>query len=208
MSTAKPSLILIGAGGHAASCIEIIESQGAYKIEGLIGSSSERGARRFGYQVIGCDHDLANYVSDIPFALVAIGSIRSPRKRIRMIERVCEIGFQLPTVIASTAYVSQHAVIGLGSIIMHGVVVNSGADVGANCIINTNSLIEHEVTIRKFSHVSTSVVINGGATVGSASFIGSGCIIRDGVTIGDNCFIGMGQKVWSDLPDQQRLVER
>ena len=37
----KPSLILIGAGGHARSCIDVIEQQGQYQIARLIGIPEE-----------------------------------------------------------------------------------------------------------------------------------------------------------------------
>ena len=39
----KKSILLLGAGGHARSCIDVIEEQGQYQIAGLIGVESERG---------------------------------------------------------------------------------------------------------------------------------------------------------------------
>jgi len=37
----KPNMILIGAGGHAYSCIDVIEQQGKYHIAGLVGMPDE-----------------------------------------------------------------------------------------------------------------------------------------------------------------------
>ena len=37
----KPSVILIGAGGHAHACIEVIEQHGQYQIAGLVGMQEE-----------------------------------------------------------------------------------------------------------------------------------------------------------------------
>jgi len=37
----KPSLILIGAGGHAHACIDVIEQQDKYQIAGLVGMPEE-----------------------------------------------------------------------------------------------------------------------------------------------------------------------
>ena len=54
----KPSLILIGAGGHACSCIDVIEQQGQYQIAGLIGMQDEVHTQHLGYAVIGTDSDL------------------------------------------------------------------------------------------------------------------------------------------------------
>ena len=42
--TEMKKIIIVGAGGHARSCIEVVESEGNYKIAGLIGLKSEIGA--------------------------------------------------------------------------------------------------------------------------------------------------------------------
>ena len=42
----EPSLILIGAGGHARSCIDVIEQQGEYQIAGMIGMPDESLAKK------------------------------------------------------------------------------------------------------------------------------------------------------------------
>jgi phage gp45-like len=41
----KSDLILIGAGGHSRSCIDVIEQEGKYRIAGLVGAKDEVGAR-------------------------------------------------------------------------------------------------------------------------------------------------------------------
>ena len=40
----KNKLVLIGAGGHARSCIDVIEQEGKYEICGLVGLSQEVGS--------------------------------------------------------------------------------------------------------------------------------------------------------------------
>ena len=37
----KKKILIYGAGGHARSCIEVIESQNRYKIIGLVGREQE-----------------------------------------------------------------------------------------------------------------------------------------------------------------------
>ena len=54
----KPGVILIGAGGHAHACIDVIEQQGQYQIAGLVGMKHELQANHFGYAVIATDADL------------------------------------------------------------------------------------------------------------------------------------------------------
>ena len=55
----KPRLILIGAGGHAKACIDVIEQHGGYQIAGLVGRPNEMHAQHLGYAVIATDNDLA-----------------------------------------------------------------------------------------------------------------------------------------------------
>ena len=197
----KPNLILIGAGGHARSCIDIIEQLGQYKIAGMIGMPHEVPTQHFGYTVIGTDCNLPEFAKTYQYALITIGQIQSAAHRIRLFQQAIELGFQLPSIIAPTAQVSQHATIGLGNIVMHGTIVNAGAKVGDNCIINTRGLIEHDATVEDHCHISTGVILNGDVTVGAGSFIGSGSVIKQGVVIGKSCMIGMGLSVRHNLSD-------
>ena len=54
----KTEIILIGAGGHAKSCIDVIEQQDKFKIAGLIGKKEELGRKVCGYSIFGIDNDL------------------------------------------------------------------------------------------------------------------------------------------------------
>ena len=201
----KSPLVLIGAGGHANSCIDVIEQHGLYQIVGLIGTQEEMHEHRLGYSVIGSDHDLAELAKTVQYALIAMGQIKTPEHRIRLYEKALRLGFQLPTIVAPSAYVSRHAVLGSGTIVMHGAIVNAGARVGDNCIINTRSLVEHDGAIAHHCHISTSAVINGNAMIGSGSFIGSRAVVKEGVSIGTNCLVGMGSVVRQNQPNNARF---
>jgi len=198
-------ILLIGAGGHARSCIDVIENAGL-EIAGLIGQPHEVGSSVFRYTVLGVDHDLPTLVRESPSALITVGQIETPVVRIRLYERLREIGFNMPTVISPLAYVSPHAQIGEGTIIMHGAVVNAGAIVGSNCIINSQALVEHDACVGDHCHISTRGVLNGGVCVGRGTFVGSGAVVRHEVTIGDYCVIGMGSVVRKSHPDHARVV--
>lgn len=201
-----PTLLLIGAGGHARACIDVIEQHGHYRIAGLVGMSNELHGNHFGYEVIGIDDDLEKLVIDHHYALIAVGQILSPDNRIRIFQRLVKLGFQLPVIVAPSACVSSHANIGIGTIVMHGAFVSAGARVGENCIINTHALLEHDVTVGNQCHVSTGAILNGNVSVGERSFVGSGSVIREGVVLGKSCFVGMGMAVTYDQPDFSRIV--
>ena len=197
----KPDIILIGAGGHAHACIDVIEQHGQFTIAGLVGLPSELHNHHFGYSVIGTDEDLPQLQKEYRYALITLGQIHSPNSRIRLYQQALQLGFQLPVIIAPIAYVSRHAALGAGTIVMHGAIVNAGAKVGDNCIINNRSLVEHDATIENHCHISTGAILNGGVKIGSGSFIGSGSVIKEGVVIGAGSLVGMGLAVRHNLID-------
>lgn len=199
-------ILLIGAGGHAHACIDVIESRREYRVAGLVGSPSEIDRRRFGYLVIGCDRSLSELAIDYKYALVAVGHISNPAVRKRLFSQLIGLGFELPVIVASTAYVSKFASLGVGSIVMHGAIINAGASIGNNCIINTRAVVEHGAKVGAHCHISTGAILNGDVRVGDGSFVGSGCTVREGISIGQNVLVGMGLSVRHPLADGVRFV--
>jgi sugar O-acyltransferase (sialic acid O-acetyltransferase NeuD family) len=204
----KPSLILIGAGGHAHSCIDVIEQQGRFQIAGLVGSPEQRHTQQFGYAVIGTDSDLPTLAKIYQYALIGIGQIQTPEHRMRLYQQATKLGFQLPIIIAPTAYVSRHATVGEGTVVLHGAIVNAGASIGINCIINSRALLEHDARVEDHCHISTGAILNGDVSVGSGSFIGSGSVIKQGIAIGKGCLVGMGLSVRHNLSTNTRFTDQ
>ena len=202
----KPSLILIGAGGHAHSCIDVIEQQGQYQIAGLIGMPEEMHAQCLDYAVIGIDADLPEFSKIYQNALITVGQVQTADRRIRLYQQATQLGFQLPSIIAPTAHISCHATLGAGTIVMHGATVNVGARVGNNCIINTCAVLEHDANVKDHCHISTGTILNGDVAVDAGSFIGSGCVVKEGVAIGKGCLVGMGLTVRHNLSDNNRFT--
>ena len=93
-------IIIIGAGGHAKSCIDVIESEDRYQIAGIIGVESEIGSGLFGYQVIGADDDLPQLAKSFRNALVAVGQIKSSQTREELFLRIKSCGFEQPAIIS------------------------------------------------------------------------------------------------------------
>lgn len=196
----KKEIILIGAGGHAASSIDVIESEGRFRIAGLIGVEEDLGHRICGYEVIATDNDLGKLANEYKYAIVTIGQIKSPKNRIFLYNSALSASFTLPSIVSPEAYVSKHASIGAGTIVMHGAMVNAKATLGENCIVNSNSVIEHGVHIGDHCHISTGVILNGGTTVGSNTFIGSATLSKQEISIGKNCIVDMGSVIRCDIP--------
>ena len=196
----KEKIILIGGGGHCKSCIDVIELSGHFHIEGIVDVPDKLHNKLLGYEIIATDDDLPQLVNENTNFLVTLGQIKSPEKRIRIFQILKDLKAKLPIIISPLAYVSRHAQIDDGTIVMHHALVNAGAHVGKNCIINTKTLVEHDAVIGDHCHIATGAIINGGVTVGSGTFFGSKSVSKEYVEIGKNVVIGCGEKIIKNIP--------
>lgn len=185
----KEDIILVGGGGHCSSVIDVIEQQGVYRIAGIIDLKEKLGEENLGYKVIGNDDDLPELARDYANFFITMGQLRIPQRRMELYQLLLELGVNLPIIVSPFAYVSKHASIGKGTIIMHMAQVNANAFIGNNCIINSKALIEHDAKIEDHCHISTGAIINGGVYVGKESFVGSGVVTKQYVTIPVSSFI-------------------
>lgn len=194
----KTPILLLGAGGHARACIDVLEQEDRFSVAGLVGLPHEVGTRILGYPVLGTDTDVLALLGDCANALVTVGQIKGPEPRMRLFDLIEKFRCPAPTIVSPRAYVSNHAKLGAGTIVMHGAVINAGATVGRNCIINSQSLIEHDCVIADHCHIATAVAINSGVQIGAGTFVGSNSSVRQSINIGQRCLIGMGQRVLAD----------
>ena len=195
----KKKIILLGAGGHAESCIDVIESTKKFEIVGLIGTPSELGKIVCGYKVILDDKNIDSLKRKNLNAIVTIGQMKSAIKRKYFYNILKKNNLNIPSIISPLAYVSKFSKVNNGTIIMHGAIINANVSIGSNCIINSNALIEHGTKIGDNCHISTSVTINGGVTVEDEVFLGSGSIVKQEIKIKKKSIVPMGSKLFKDF---------
>ena len=187
----KPKIILLGAGGHCTSCIDVIEQEFRFEIAGIIDINNEKKSL-LNYPLLGNDGDLDALRSHYEFAFITIGQIKTSANRIKLYKKLNSLKFTLPTIISPQAYVSKHATIGVGTIIMGGAFVNAKASIGDNCIINTKAIIEHDVKVESHSHISTGSIVNGFSIIKAGTFIGSNSTVKEHTKTNLNDFIKAG----------------
>ena len=193
-------IILIGAGGHAKSCIDVIKSTRKYKIIGIL--DKDKKGRFENIKILGNENYLNKIKNKTSISVsITVGQIKSYRLRENLFEKVKNLKFNLPKIVSKYSLVSKKSSIDQGTMIFHNVFINSNVTVGKNCIINTSALLEHDVTIGDNCHISTGSILNGGVIIGNRTFIGSGSRIKEGVKVGNNCIIGMGSIIKKDISD-------
>lgn len=193
-------LILVGGGGHCKSCIDVIEKEGRFHIEGIL-DAHLKDQRICGYPVLGNDGLIEKYLAGSMSFLVTVGQIKSSSIRQEIYTRLKKLQVVLPVVISPDSIVSKHSNIAEGTIVMHHAMVNAGAQVGTNCIINNKSLIEHDVLVSDHVHVSTGAVVNGNCNIGRNVFIGSQSVVNNGISICANVVVGSGSVVIRDITE-------
>lgn len=194
------NLLIIGAGGHGKVVADAASSMQKWdKICFLDDSviSSNRMA------VVGRLDYLSELTKDFSDVVVAIGD---NYKRSELLLKSRNLGFNLPAIIHSHAWISSSAEIGAGSVVFAGAIINAGAKIGFGSIINTSAVVEHDCVIDDYVHISPKAALAGRVRVGECSWIGIGANIINGIQIGENVIIGAGSVVIDDIEDNVVVV--
>ena len=202
----KKKIIVLGSGGHAKSCLDVIESTGKFEVLGMIGKDEKVGQLKFGYKILGVDYDIRKFQNLTDSIFIGIGGITNLENRAKIYNNLKKYGFQIETIISPSAVVAPSAKISEGVIIHHLAFVGADAIVEHNSIINTRAVIEHDSKVGSHTHISTGAIINGNVRVGNRTFIGSGAQIKQGLSIGSDVLINMGVSVYSNLDNFDRLL--
>ena len=191
------NLILLGAGGHCKSTIEVLKAlRNNFCIKGILDHNMKGNVS--GYPILGDDNLIGDFANENLF-LITIGSIKSTKIREMIATKVVNSGGSFATVISPKAIVSETASIGCGTIIFNSVCLNVDSVIGKNCIINTACNIEHDCIVGNFVHISTGVMINGGCKIGNNCFIGSNSTLIQGINICNDVVIGAGSVVIKNI---------
>jgi len=191
-------LIILGAGGIGTVAADIARCQG-FDVVGFLDDRSEKqGTVLCGTPVLGDFNLLPELRQVVGQVVVAFSNCRG---RLDVAHSALSYGFSLPNLIHPSAIISQHARLEQGSIIMPGVIVNSGAYIGNNTILNTAASVDHECRIGDGVHIGPGARLSGLVIVGNATWIGIGTLIRESIRIGSDVLLGAGSLVLSDIPN-------
>lgn len=195
----KKEIIIVGGGGHAKACLDVIESESIWHLKGYIDVKPTL-SDTYGLAYLGSDREAPKYVHEAQF-LITVGQLGHSAIREKLFNDLKSLNAEFAIVKASNSIISKKSIIECGTIVMHGAILQADTIVGKNCIINDRVLIEHDSTIGNHCHISTGAIVNGGVKIGNGVFIGSGSVLKNGITIGDNCVIGMGAVVTKSIGD-------
>ncbi len=97
--------------------------------------------------------------------------------------------------------VSKTVLVGEGTVIMAGAIINADAKIGSHCIINTGAVVEHDCVINNFVHISPRASLAGAVQIGEGTQIGINATVIQNINIGKWVIIGAGAVIINDIPD-------
>lgn len=181
---------IIGKGGHARSVSSLIESgqdQITFISEGDEPESNEMASVPENQFIMEGDLDR----SVINGVGVAVGN--DLRKKVT--ERYLSLGYQLLTVKANSAIISEGSVLGSGVQLFHYSFVGSHATLQDHVVLGTGSIVEHDSKIGTGAFVGPGVTICGGVELGDWSFIGAGAVITPESKVPAGMFVKAGSLI-------------
>ncbi|WP_305820949.1 acetyltransferase [Massilia brevitalea] len=195
-------VIIVGAGGHAKVCIELLQAMGETVL--CCVGASDSAPTCLGLPVLQGDHHLARLRDEgHTRAFVALGP---NRLRARLGWQVRELGYELVNAISPAAVVSPSARLGAGVAVMAGAVINAEASIGDLAIINTGASVDHDCSIGEAVHLAPQCALAGNITVGAGTFLGVGCKVIPGIEIGAHATVGAGAVVIGQIPPDVTAV--
>lgn len=176
-------LLLVGAGGFGRVVLEHVcdEYECAFLDDG-----PEVGTVIDGVQVIGGTGDLAKWYGEYTRLIVTIGN---NKLRESIYEQAKAIGYEFPSIIHRTAYISPHSHIGEGAIILNNAIVQHSAKAGFGLILNPGAELHHDSEVGDYALIYTNSVVRSLTHVGDRVWIGSNVTISTGATVADDARI-------------------
>ena len=187
-------LVVIGTGGHAISVANVARSAG-FSVKYFV-DENKRFDKLLGITLIGDISELANIHEH--WFCIAVGD-NAARERIFTQLSAKYSNLIFPSLIHSSAILSDYTEIGEGTVVMPGAVVGPNSRIGKFCILNTHSSIDHDSSMSDYSSLAPGVVTGGTVGIGVRSAISIGAVIKHGIKVGDDCVVGANSYVDKDL---------
>lgn len=189
-------MYLYGASGHCKVVIEILSESKEYSIEGIYDDNPKLDSI-YSIPVLNLEKTKSFEGKEL---IITIGDNSIRKKIVKSNLAIFKIA------IHPKAILSKYSMIGDGTVVMAGAILNSDVKVGKHCIINTGAILEHDCVIADFVHISPNVSLAGGVIVGEGSHVGIGASVIQGVKIGKWSTIGAGSVIIKDVPDYSVIV--
>lgn len=203
-------VVILGSGGHAIVVWDLVRQNPGLEMLGFADPNHPPGSfvktAAFELPVIGGDEEaiaLARREKDVGL-VVGIGP---GRVRTGLVRRLSELEpDRFVTLVHPRAIVALSCVLGYGTVVMAGAVLNPLVQVGRHSVVNTGATVDHECRIGDNVFIQPGTHLAGRVTVLDEAVVGMGANVFENVRIGHGARVGGGALVREDVSDGQTVV--
>jgi UDP-N-acetylbacillosamine N-acetyltransferase len=198
-------VLVWGAGGHGRVVAELARSRG-HSVIGYADRNREllhSPVDALGSRVVKSEEEIDDWLDHDQSRILVLG-IGDNAVRLAGSRRYPD--GRLPPIVHPASVVAGSVIIGPGSTVMAGAILNANVRVGRGAIINTGAILEHDVHVSDGAHVSPGAVLAGASSVGEAGWVGANATVLPSIRVGAGAIVGAGAVVLRDVPDGATVV--
>ena len=200
-------IVGVGAGGHAKSAIDAIESVFRFRVVALLDADPAlAGTTVLGNPVLGGDALAALRAGGVEHAFVGLGGAGDTSARRAGGALLRDAGFVLPPIVHRTATGARSARLPGGVQVLAGAIVGADSRLACDALVNAGAILGHDADVGEAAHVASGARLGGGVTVGAGAHVGTGAVVLQGRTIGTGAVVAAGAVVLEDVPDSGRVA--
>lgn len=191
------TVVVLGAGGHARVCIDILRETGDVTVAGCVNLTGVADVE-LDVPILGRQDELDALVArGFTHVFPAIGANRA---RLAALARARAAGATVVNAVSTHAVLAPSVRVGAGVAVMPGAVVNGATVLGDAVIVNTNASVDHDCRLGDGVHVAPGCAVAGGVTLDEGVFLGIGSCVIPGRRVGAWATVGAGGVVVHDVP--------
>ena len=191
-------LVVVGIGGHAGMCIDILRQESMYNIVGFVDDNVTID-EKYGLKYLGNLSFIEEFAKKgLRNAILGIGFLGNLKKREKVYYYLTQF-VNIPSIIHCKAIIESTAKIQNGCQIMAGAIIGSNVVIGQNCIVNSGAIVSHDSIISDSSHLTPGATLAGHVKIGKRVTVGMCSTIYIGISISDDTVITNGKTVIENL---------
>lgn len=189
----KGQLVIVGAGGHALSVADAALSAG-WTIAGFFSPKGVGPASTLGpiFSKLEEEHVLGNALA------LGIGANYTRESVFHEITKSFQDA-EFASIVHKSAWISPHATLQPGAVILACGVVGPGSTVGRGALLNTGASLDHESSLGHYASLGPGARTGGAVSIGERTMVGMHVTILQGTHLGNDVVVGAQSLVNSDV---------
>lgn len=199
-------LAIIGAGDLGYSILRLTKEIPHLNTVGFFDDTCQS-INAHGIPVLGAINSIEDHWNNETFdaVIIAIG-YKHMRFRSELYTRLKNLNIRFASVIHPSTVMAADAVVGEGSVLFPGCVLDVGVRIENNCVLNCGVTVAHDSRIDDHSMCGPRVTLAGFTHVQHSCFLGVGTTVIDNIKIEPHVCTGGGTVVINNLPSNYLYV--